>query len=132
MTNKELSQLYNLNRECERLEEEIERLESEAESTTQRFKTVPISGNRTSDKVARIAVELATKRAMIPILHRQIDDERVRLIRWIECIDDSLVRMIAFGRYVDGLPWEQVAAGINADMSGEVARVTMYRYIRDH
>ena len=127
MTLEELSQLYYLNREIEMDRRRLRELE---------HKTVPASltgGKRTcakrADTVGAQAAEIADLRGIIEAKHQQCLYERSRLERYISSIDDSLLRQIFTYRFVNGLPWRQVAACIGGGNTEDGCRKAVRRYL---
>ena len=111
MTLKELSQLYYLNREIEMDKRRLQELEVKALPGAQVLTGMPHAPGVT-DKVGECVAEIADLRGIIEAKCQQCLYERSRLERYISSIDDSLLRQIFTYRFVNGLPWRQVAACI--------------------
>ncbi len=128
MTLKELSQLYYLNREIEMDKLRLQELEARALPGAQAITGMPY-GPGAVDKVGRYAAEIADLRGIIEAKLRQCLYERSRLERYIAGIDDSLTRQIFQLRFVNGLPWRQVAACIGGGNTGDGCRKVVKRYL---
>ena len=131
MTLKELSQLYYLNREIEMELRRLRELEARALPGAQVITGMP-HGSGVADIVGRYAAEIADLRGIIEAKHQQCLYERSRLERYIADIDDSLLRQIFTYRFVNGLPWLQVAACIGGNNTADSVRVACNRYIEKH
>lgn len=131
MTLKELSQLYYLNREIEMDQRRLRELEARALPGAQVITGMP-HGSGVADIVGRYAAEIADLRGIIEAKHQQCLYERSRLERYIADIDDSLLRQIFTYRFVNGLPWLQVAACIGGNNTADSVRVVCNRYIEKH
>lgn len=129
MTLKELSQLYYLNREIEMDKRRLQELELKAVSCTPDTTGMPRSPG-VSDRVGRYAAEIADLRGIIEAKHQQCLYERSRLERYIADIDDSLLRQVFTYRFINGLPWEQVAACVGGSNSAGSVRMMCYRYLK--
>lgn len=92
MTNKELSQLYWLNREIESDKQKLAELEAAAVSTTSRITGLPHAGG-VSDKTS-LAVDIDRMRKRIQLKIKRSVAEYEYLLDYIDSIDDSLVRQI--------------------------------------
>ena len=129
MTTKELSQLYFLNREIEQIKEKISELEMVATSCTSTITGMPhVAG--VSDKIGKYAAEIADLKELLDLNLKKCFYELNRLNRFIESIEDSEMRMIISLRYVNGLPWEQVAASISPYASGDSVRKSHTRFLK--
>ena len=131
MTLRELSQLYYLNREIEMDQRRLRELEAKALPGAQVITGMP-HGTGVADIVGRYAAEIADLRGIIEAKHQQCLSERNRLERYIAGIDDSLLRQIFTYRFVNGLPWLQVAACIGGNNTADSVRVACNRYIEKH
>ena len=56
--------------------------------------------------------------------------ERDRLEQYIGAMADAHMRQIFTLRFVNGLPWEQVAASLGEGYVQESVRVACYRYLK--
>ena len=108
MTKRELSQLFWLNREIALNKAKIAELEARAASTSDVLSDMP-RGNLPGDKVGRLAAEIADERGIYLANLQKREREKKRLLRYIESVDDSLMRQILLLRHVEGLKWQEVA-----------------------
>ena len=129
MTLKELSQLYYLNREIEMDKRRLIELEARALPGAQVLTGMP-HGSGVCDIVGTCAAEIADLRGIIEAKHQQCLYERSRLERYISGIEDSLLRQIFTYRFVNGLPWEQVAACVGGGNTAGSVRMACYRYLK--
>ena len=130
MTIKELSQLYYLNREIERDRERLSILRSKASSMgAPGFDGLPKSGclgGRLEQCIAEIVdLEVIIQAKITQCLH-----ERNRLERYISDIPDSITRQVFQLRFVNGLPWAQIALSIGGGNTEEGVRKRVYRYLK--
>lgn len=131
MTLKELSQLYYLNREIEMDKRRLEELEAKVQPGGQVLTGMPHAPGVT-DKLGDLVPEIADLRGIIEAKHKQCLYERSRVERYISSIDDSLLRQIFTYRFVNGLPWEQVAACVGGRNTAETVRQAARRYIKSN
>ena len=131
MTLKELSQLYHLNREIEMDKQRLRELEAKTLPGAQVITNMPHAPG-VVDKVGQYAAEIADLRGIIEAKHKQCLYERNRLERYIAGIDDSLLRQVFTYRFVNGLPWEQVAVSVGGGNTGAGCRMMCRRYLNAH
>ena len=131
MTVKELSQLYYLNREIERDKRRLSELEAAAQSSSAKITGMP-HGSGADDKIGRCAAEIADLRGIIEANMQRCWYELNRLNRYIAMVEDSLTRQILTLRYINGLPWQQVACSIGGNNTADGVRMTVYRYLDTH
>lgn len=129
MTLKELSQLYYLNREIEMDKKRLLELEARAVSCSAQLTGMP-NAPGVSDRVGRYAAEIVDLKGIIEAKLQQCIYERSRLERYIMGIDDSLLRQIFTYRFINGLPWAQVAACIGGGNNEGNVRALCYRYLK--
>jgi hypothetical protein len=108
---KALSQLYWLNREIERQQKRLRELESAAQGCTSRITGMPHASG-VFDKIGEFSAEIADLKAIIGLNLQKCIYEQSRLQRFINTVDDSMMRLILQLRYVNGLPWLQIAFSI--------------------
>lgn len=129
MTVKELSQLYWLNREIELDCERLKELEQKAISVSASSVSGTPVGNYISSKIERYTADIVDLREIIQTKQQQCIYERNRLESYISTIPDSLTRQIFTLRYVNGLPWSQVASHIGGGNTADSVKKVCYRYI---
>lgn len=113
MTEKELSQLYYLNRETERLQKDLEELTQWGGYRSQVVNGMPKGGIRRD--ISDVAVEITELRELIQLNLKRIQLERARLERFIGSVEDSEMRLIIRLRHINGMTWEAIAAEINLE-----------------
>ena len=128
MTLKELSQLYYLNREIEMDKRRLQDLEVKAVSCSADL-TGMSHASGVSDRVGRYAADIVDLKGIIEAKLQQCIYERSRLERYIVEIDDSLLRQIFTYRFVNGLPWKQVAACVGGGNTSDGCRMAVHRYL---
>lgn len=128
MTKKELSQLYYLNREIERLQKQIKEFECVATGCTTNLTGMP-HGSGTSNKVGDYAAEIADLKGILNANVQKCFYEFNRLNRYINTVDDSEIRMILSFRYINGLCWSQVAASIGEGYTADSVRMKCSRFL---
>jgi hypothetical protein len=130
MTTKELSQLYYLDREIEKQERQLLELETEAFNAVARMSDMPRGGG-VSDKVGNLAIQIAEARALINLNLQKRWYERNRLTRYIDSVDDSLMRQILKHRFIDGMKWWDVAYAVGGNHTAESVRQMCHRFLRE-
>ena len=141
MTKKELSQLYYLNREIEMLKKQLSDLEDrqddyicgtvKASSADYPYTLHSITVSGASDPQAAYnrRAEIRETKALILLKIEQCDIEYGRLIRYINGVDDSLMRQILTYRYINGFNWTQVAMHIGGGNTADSVRMMHNRHL---
>ena len=149
MTTKELSRLTNLNSEIRLLEEQKEDIEYAMQQMPANFatsvtgsmpespytpRTIRIGGVVVGavdmDNYAKKRCELREIKTLIELRQQECFIEYTKLIRYINGVGDSLMRQILTLRYVNNLPWNQVAMSIGGGNTDENVKKLCYRYIK--
>lgn len=128
MTNKELSQLYYLNREIEAERKRILSLREAATATSAKISGLPHVGS-VADKTS-IAAEIADAARAMEYKQQLAVVEYNRLTRFIAGVEDSLMRQILRFRYIDGLSWKAVAMRIGGNNTASSVKKKVYRYLK--
>lgn len=129
MTLKDLSQLYYLNREIEMLIKRLRTLESETAPASPSLSGMPRSKSNNSSRVENEALKIIELRNILDERKKRLEVEKLRLENYINTIPDSLTRQIFVYRFVNGLPWEQVAACIGGNNTADSVKKCCYRYL---
>lgn len=115
MTKSELSQYYYLCREIEQCERHLAALSRAVESGLSNSEfTAVIAEQREELQKAKLKAEY----------------ERLKIIAYVNNIDDSLTRMIIRYRYLSHLPWQAVAYKVGGSNTADSVRKIAYRYIK--
>jgi hypothetical protein len=158
MTIKELSKLYDLNREVEALQKRLAGIEWEIQLDEERLRSLEAQcgaiaspgydgmphGSSGGNKLESEAIELVDLRNAIArkkalrsecamTIHAQeilCLTERNRLERYIASVPDSLTRQIMALRFINGLSWWQVAYSIGGNNTGDSVRMNVKRYLQ--
>ncbi|GHU92970.1 hypothetical protein FACS1894208_01340 [Clostridia bacterium] len=130
MNKKELSQLYFLNREIAHDYQRLAELEAAAVSATSVIGGLPHAG-KLSDKTA-IAAEIADLHASIAIKTERTVREYKRLDGYIQSIPDSRMRIMLTLRYINGLPWNQVAESMGGGNTPQGLLMAQKRFLENN
>lgn len=158
MTIKELSKLYDLNREVGTLQKRLAGIEWEIQRDEERLRNLEAQcgaiaspgydgmphGSSGGNKLESEAIELVDLRNAIArkkalrsecamTIHAQeilCLTERNRLERYIASVPDSLTRQIMALRFINGLSWWQVAYSIGGNNTGDSVRMNVKRYLQ--
>lgn len=130
MTKSDLEQLTLLNSEISRDLERLQELYALLTGCTSSISGLPNIGLlRGSDRTDKFV-------SMIDVLEQQIKERvldsaalYIQIWSYINTIHDPLVRQIIALRYIDGLPWQQVANNIGGGISADHARILLNRYL---
>lgn len=129
MSKKELSQLYYLNREIEAIQKRIEELETIATSCTTKLTGMP-HATGISNKIGEYTAEIVDIKSLLDLNIKECFYELNRLNRYINSVSNSEMRLILSLRYINGLPWEQVAASISPYATSDSVRKAHDRFLR--
>ena len=160
MTVKDLSKLYWLNREVELSQKQLATLETEikddaeelsrlrasldglaspnlsgmphgssvhspVENTVEHIMTLENALRKKHDALVNLKARISARQTLIIL-------ERDRLEQYIGTIDDPFMRQVFTLRFVNGLPWQQVASSIGKEATWDSVKRSCYRYIRTH
>lgn len=141
MTKKELSQLYWLNREVAMYDEHIEslqnKLHAERASDTVHgsssafpftLRCIPLNGISNNANTRKLQTQLSIAMGQARLARERCVAEYNRLMDEIAKVPDSLTRQVLTYRYVNRLPWQQVAANIGGNSTADAVKKIAYRY----
>lgn len=135
MKKEQLQQLRYLKSEIKMLKEQIENIEPTVVTDTVRGSSPYFPYIEQSFKIEGIDYEDYNRR--IRRIEKQLRrrlDELVDLMeeanKFIDSIDDSLIRQIITLRYIDGLTWNEVAARIGGNNTAESVRKAAERFLK--
>ena len=128
MTKKELSQLYYLKKEIKEQQKRLAELEAAAAGCTKKITGLP-SGRGVSDKLGKYAAQIADLRALLDLNLKKCFYELNKLDRYIQSVDDSLVRQIMTYRFINCYSWGKIAWQIGGNNSVDGIKKKLYRYL---
>lgn len=132
MTRRELSQVYHLRKEIEEDRARLHRLEAAATSASPSNGGSGGSGTPScrkgnwSDRTA-IAASIADLRAQIADKVEREHRELIRLMDYIDTIDNAYIRRIFKARFVDGRSWQAVAVRVGG--TADSVKKICYRFL---
>ena len=143
---KELSQLYYLGKEIKMLEKKLKGLkEALEESSSGSLVTDTVSGSSASfpyvlhsiavsgadmSRYYKVRAEIADVNSLILLNKEKCICEYNRLNRYIQGIDDSMIRQILTYRFIDCMGWDNVAIKIGGDNKADGIKKVCYRYLQ--
>lgn len=129
MTKKELKNLYYLKKEIVAQKKRIKELENLATSCTAKV-TELTNKTEVIDRVGNYAVEIADLKRLLDLNLKKRFYELVRLNKFIQTIDDPLIRLIAIYRFEKDMSWTQIAIALGGNNKAESVRKKIYRYLK--
>lgn len=88
-------------------------------------------GSGKSDKVADVAVDIADTDLIIRGKLAEIQQQRKKIIEYIDSIDDSLMRQIIFYRHVSCMTWQEVADSIGGKNTENSVKKAYSRFMKE-
>ena len=131
MTKKELSQLYYLKKEIKEQQRRLDELETTATACTAKIIGLP-SGRGISDKIGNYAAQIADLKGLLDLNLKKCFYELNRLDRYIQSVNDPLVRQIILYRFENHMSWNQIERAIGGNNSSESLRKKLYRYLKSN
>lgn len=129
MTKKELSQLYYLKKEIKEQQRRIAELEAAATKCTANISGMP-SGRGISDKVGQYAAQIADLKAILDLNIKKCFYELNQIDRYIQSVEDPLIRQIMMYRFENHMSWRQIERAIGGNNNAESLRKRLFRYLR--
>lgn len=128
MTKKELSQLYYLKKEIRQLEQRIKELETAATGCTAKITGLP-HGTGINDKIGNYAAQIADLKSLLDLNLKKCFYELNRLDRYIQSVDDPLLRQIITYRFINGYSWSKISYMIGGNNTADGLRIKMMRFL---
>lgn len=128
ITKEELSQIHWLNKEIAMWQQKLERLESQSLVKGQQITGMPFGGSKSMSKVEDRAVMLEEIRERIRNLQDRAEREQVRILKYIESIEDCFIRQIIQYRFLELKSWKEVAEKLGGNNSPESVRKAFQRF----
>lgn len=128
MTKKELSQLYYLKKEIKEQQRRLEELETAAMSCNVKITGLP-HGTGINDKIGHYAAQIADLKSLLDLNLKKCFYELNRLDRYIQSIDDPLLRQIITYRFINGYSWSKISYMIGGNNTADGLRIKIMRFL---
>ena len=128
MTKKELKNLYYLKKEIVEEKKRIKELENLATSCTAKV-TELTNKTEVIDRVGNYATEIADLKSLLDLNLKKCFYELNRLDRFIQSIDDPLLRQIIAYRFINGYSWAKISYTIGGNNTPDGLRIKMMRFL---
>lgn len=128
MTKEELNQIYYLEKEIKMWRKALNRLQSRSLLPSQEITGMPF-GTGTSDKVGNHATTEVDIENKIKELRGKAIEEQYKVLKYIETIDDSLMKQIIYHRHVLCMKWNEVAKALESNNSPDNLRIMHDRFL---
>ena len=129
MTSSELKNLYYLKKEIKQQQRRIAELEAAATNCSTKITGLP-SGKGISDKIGNYAAQIADLKALLDLNLKKCFYELNRLDRFIQSVEDPLLRQILTCRFVNGYSWRKIAYTVGGNNTPDGLRVKMMRFLQ--
>ena len=130
MDKKELNQIYYLEKEIDMWRKALSRIQSRSLLPSQEITGMPF-GSGISDKVGNLAASEVDITNKIEELQKKVYEEQYRLLKYIETIEDSLMRQIMYHRHVLCMKWNEVAMTIGGGNTEDSVRKAHDRFLEE-
>ena len=130
MTKEELSQLSWLQNEIILWQQKLERMENQSLAKGQQITGTPTGGSRATSKIEEQLIQIEEAKERIQMLRGRAEREQVRLLNYIEGIEDSFIRQIIVYRFVEDFTWKEVARKLGGNNSPESVRKAFQRFLQ--
>lgn len=124
----ELSKYYNLLQRIYRAEDILAGLQSAACPGAQKLTGMPAAPG-VKDKLGEFAAEIADMQQLIEELKQEAEQERAKVVVYINSIDDEQTRLIFRLRFLHCLTWAEVAEIIGRRNTASGVKMICYRYL---
>ena len=130
MDKKELNQIYYLEKEIDMWRKALSRIQSRSLLPSQEITGTPF-GSGISDKVGNLATSEVDIKNKIEELQKRVYEEQYRLLKYIDTIEDSLMRQIMYHRHVLCMKWNEVAMVVGGGNTEDSVRKAHDRFLEN-
>lgn len=114
MTEKDMGQMYYLNKEIKRLNEELNWMECKSMTKSPILTGMPFGGG-VSDRTADYAIRIEEIRNLIDISVKKLLHTRAEIERFLQEIEDPELRLIIRLRSINHLGWQEIGEELGMD-----------------
>lgn len=128
MTVQELQQLFYLNRLIEREQDKLDDLRSAAGLKSPAFSDMPKAPGA-HDKIGELVPKIVDQEREIEQNLQAYTETRDRLQDYIRRVPNTRIKLILSLRFLDMLPWQEVADAIGGKETEYSVKQACYRYV---
>ena len=130
MTLVELNEHLNLVEKLAKAEENLQALKDAAYPGAAVITGMPHTPG-IKDKVGDLGTEIADMDARITFLEEKIKKSELRILPFIQSIEDDTTRLVFRLRFLRGLHWKEVAVVLRGNNTESGVKQMCYRYLED-
>ena len=130
MTLERLNAHLALRQELKRCREALLTLETRATPGAQNLTGMPHTPGP-NKSVENFAVRIADLRDKVNIMETDVKEDELEIATWIDMVRPYWTRLIFQLRYLDALPWRDVARSIGGNNSEDNIKMVVYRYMME-
>ena len=124
----ELKSLYYLKKEIKEQQRRIAELETLAINCSTKITGLP-TGKGISDQIGNYAAQIADLKALLDLNLKKCFYELNRISRYIEGVEEPLIKQIMIYRFECHMSWLQIERAIGGKNRAESLRKKLYRYL---
>lgn len=124
----ELKGLYYLKKEIKEQQRRLDELETAVTDCTAKITGLP-NGRGISDKIGNYAAQISDLKGLLDLNLKKYFYELNRLYRYIQSVDDPLLRQIMTYRFVNGYSWSKISYTIGGSNTPDGLRIKMMRFL---
>lgn len=130
MTKREVESIYDIKKEIQLWKNELQKIKAKSIAKGQQITGTGFQKtNATSDSTADIAVEVTFVEQKISEMVAEREKQEAKIMKFIESIKDSQIRLIIYYRCVCCLSWRQVAINMKG-LSEDSAKQMYHRFFK--
>ena len=129
MTSRELKNLYYLKKEIKEYHQCLYLCQLQISNCSTKITGLP-SGKGSSDKIGNYAAQIADLKALLDLNLKKCFYEFNRLNRYIEEVEEPLIKQIMIYRFEHQMSWMQIEKAMGGKNRAESLRKKLYRYLK--
>lgn len=131
MTKREVERIYDIKKEIQLWKNELQKIRAKSIAKGQQITGTGFSKtNATSDPTADIATEITFIEQKISEMVAEREKQEAEIMKYIESIEDSQIRLIIYYRCVCCLSWRYVASNMPG-LTEDSAKQMYHRYFKN-
>lgn len=130
MTKKEVEKIFEIRKEISLWKNELSKIRAKSIAKGQQMNGSGFQAtNATSDPTSQLAIEITFVEQKIAEMVKEREDQEAEIMKFIESIEDSQIRLIIYYRCVCCQSWKNVAINMKG-LTEEAARQMYHRFFK--